>query len=644
MTKTTLNILSFLLISMIAGFVISGCSSSHVDSISPSNPAQILNDPYTDLNIPDIVSFEESSRSLVSSGRIEFDSNRNISDISIDRNLSSHLRVDTLLPPPSIRVNSYDSLTGIIDVDVTITNPFPVDGFDLRLIIFTDDNGVKLINADDWTSLWDIPSGAPINPFKSYAKSIPMRRFGGQTQSTERLLIYLPNLASTVSFAIDVSYPENCAEPYSIEKFTQGQIYNRQDSETIISVDVLDHQNDIQLVSLYCPAITGLSIVDMAHSQNNTWTLNLVNNTGASEGDYSGFILAASSNAWLYDNVKIRVSPSSACIADMNDSLQTAESLKLVDSVTGCVDTIDEDWYVIYAPPMGIENGTIDLSIQSSGTIGMTVWASMPGEPAPGTLVTEDYHAEFGADPRCRYFVNVIGLDGRVTYELSVNMAFKMANVDLAIFVPTTDGTWEGTWPVFEEPDPDEELTPAHIQNLVNWTNNIWNQYGYNLVWDQQITIMDAKYYIADEDGEDGEMHNLYGRGSNKICMYFNQSTGTAYCYVYGWQPDHNVNNVFSVYGPNCWYWESVGAHEWGHGLGYLFDEYVYGSTGCPCGDNACIGYEPWLYWCDDGCYDGNIMWYCIIGWPWDWYSYTKGQAQFVNKFHFNNPGNFPWY
>ncbi|MFH1514206.1 MAG: hypothetical protein ABIG42_01970, partial [bacterium] len=400
---------------------------------------------------------------------------------------------------------------------------------------------------------------------------------------------------------------------------------------------------NVDWVSLYCPSITGELYVRFSQVSNSTWGMTLVNNTAALPGEYIGYLLAESSGVKLYKDIIITVTNGSLCQGDNNNHWTNAESLTLVDSITGCVDLTDDDWFVFYTPPNGILSGTLELSILTEGGVaGLTLFESSPGGDAPGRLISEDYITILDNNPASRYMVNVAGINGRVVYELSVNVVPEITNVDCAIFVATDDGTESGRWPVWESPDPDEELTITHLQNLISWTNSIYNQYGYNLNWDGIVTIMESRYYNL--NGQDWEMHGQYGAGTDKLCMYFEQSTATAYCYVYYDKNAQTVNNTFSVYGPNCWYWESVGAHEWGHGLGYLFDEYAYSGAGCDCGDNVCLGYTPWLYWCNDGCYYGGIMWYCIIGWTWDQYNFTKGQAQYVNRFHFEYPDNFPWY
>jgi len=630
---------SIIPITILIAAIFFGCSSKTSIPMTPAN------DSLTDLNLPACETQNRSNHSLAGLWLVSLD----VPDLKMTcdeaRTIMAHYDVTHFLPPPAITVHSYNPITCVADIDVKISNPTYIDGFDLRLIIYTDDRGVRLLNSDGWTNLWDIPGGSQINPFSAYAENWPFRRFAGNTNHTERLQIYLPKPSEPVLFGIDVSYPSNCMEPYSISNFEQEPLYDYSDSQALVHVKVLDHQSNVESVALYCPIITGQPYVYFSRFNNELWELNLVNNTGALEGEYRGFIMAFSGDSpgiYMLKEVSIKVNPSSSCPADNNNTWDTAESLILKDMRIGCVDQYDDDWFVIYTPPLGIESASIDLNITNDDNALMTLWASTPGNDAPGSLIAENHHIQLDQRIESRYLINIAGTGEFTEYELIVSFDHKIATVDCNIYVATDDGTETGTWPIWEEPDPDEELTIDHIRNLMTWTNNFWNQYGYHLNWDGTVTIMDSKYYFL--NGQDWEMHELYGRYTGKTSLYFECSTGTAYCWVFYPPSDHSVGNVFTVYGPNVWYWEDVVSHEYGHGIGYLFDEYAYTSMGCDCGDNVCIGGVPWLFWVDDGCYYGNLMWYCIIGWTWDLYNMTNAQAQFINKFHFQNPNNFPWH
>jgi hypothetical protein len=286
---------------------LSGCSKSTSSVISPE---VTTNDNLPSILIPDT---DISNHNLGGIWSVEINADFKTIRMIEYRDASLHFNVTRFIPSPQIVINGYEPSTNILDVDVTITNPYPVDVYDVRLIIFTDSAGHKLINDDGWTTLYDIPSGLPINPFKAYVKDIQDRKFAGNLQYTENLQILLPGGNTNVTFAIDASYPGNCEEPYKISDFTQDLIFDFIGSSTSVQVDIFDWQDDVSAVNLYCPAITGTTLVAFSHVSGNIWELELVNNTGAAYGEYEGFIQAASANSGtlaLYDNVKIDITHS----------------------------------------------------------------------------------------------------------------------------------------------------------------------------------------------------------------------------------------------------------------------------------------------------------------------------------------------
>jgi hypothetical protein len=251
-----------------------------------------------------------SDRQLLGRWEMQFNPESNTIKVELSRDLLMHYNVSSLIPAPIIVVNSYDLSMGILDVDVTLTNPTGVEGRDLRLIIFTDQFGHTLLNSDSWTMLHDIPGGLPINPFKAYAKEEINRKFSGGADHTENFQIYAPSGNFNIHFAVDASFPLNCEEPYEIFGFSQGEILDFAGSSTLAQVSVLDWQSDVSEVYIYCPEITGEPLVPFSQATTEMWELELVNNTAAEAGYYTGYIVANSTNSGnlsLYDQVSIRI-------------------------------------------------------------------------------------------------------------------------------------------------------------------------------------------------------------------------------------------------------------------------------------------------------------------------------------------------
>jgi hypothetical protein len=299
--------LSLLIFAVTAFVIIIGCSGANSNSVTPQLPKDSLSDIVVNVDPSD------TNRIFLGSWDVTLDPGTMTALINSSRSADAHFSVRGLLPNPGLGINSWDPIGQIIDVDVTITNPFALNAYDLRLIIYTDTIGHELVNADSWTSLYDIGGGQTVNPFKAYAKTQPGRIFAAHQSHKENVRIKCPSGNFNIQFAIDASYPSNCEEPYEISNFTQGELMSDMGASADCLVTVLDWQANANSVTLNLPEITGMGLVSFTQKDTNTWQLNLVNATGASAGIYSGFILAKSSDSGmlaLYNKVSVTVTES----------------------------------------------------------------------------------------------------------------------------------------------------------------------------------------------------------------------------------------------------------------------------------------------------------------------------------------------
>jgi hypothetical protein len=286
----------------------SGCSQLNSNPQVPDSSLTTSGDSQYQDNLP-FPGIDQNNTGRENLG--QWTADLNISSLTAtvepDRSSSDRYNVTSFFLYPSLLINGYDPSTGIINVDVTLNNIYPVNGYDLRLIIFSN-AGHQLKNADSWTSAYDLPGGLPINPFKAYAKSDPERMFRANTQLTENLKIYLPSGNTNIRFAVDVAFPSHSAEPYWIDNFHQETLLQDIGSTADIWIEVYDWQDDISSVSLYCPDITGTPYTQFTPAGNNLYESTITNSTGMAAGDYPGVIVAYSAGQALYDFIKIRIS------------------------------------------------------------------------------------------------------------------------------------------------------------------------------------------------------------------------------------------------------------------------------------------------------------------------------------------------
>jgi hypothetical protein len=272
-------------------FILAGCSNSQTSSVIPD----------AEVNGED----RESQRVLWGMWNISFNLDEMTVDVEPIRNLQAHFNITDMVTPPEcydcleIHLNSFDPVTRIMDVDVTLRNQFGISGRDVRGILFTNDYGHELRNPDDWTDLWDVPGGEIINPFKAYAKDEPNRIFASFAVHTENYLLYipLPPAYFALKYAVDASWPGNCREPYAIKDFTQKEISEDVGSEGLVQVTVNDWQDDVDTVQLSIPEVTGEEFVSLSAAGNDIWEVNLTNAMGADIGDYSMLVKTTSTGS-----------------------------------------------------------------------------------------------------------------------------------------------------------------------------------------------------------------------------------------------------------------------------------------------------------------------------------------------------------
>jgi len=407
MTRLFPLYIAFLLI------IIAGCSFSDDSPVTSSSN-----------QFPE-VSYENQDHSLLGMWDVEFDLENLSAKILPKRDLAAHYNITLFLPSPTIQIISFDPTYGVVEVDLTIHNPNAIPARDVRLIVFTDAVGHRLVNADAWTDLYDPPGGLPVNPFKAYMKSDPDRIFPGISDQTETLEIYLPYTNPNVTFAIDATFPGNCVEPYMMENFSQTSLDETAGSSADIQIDVLDWQDDVSSVSLYCPLVTNQQLVPLTFDSGNTWAGIVTNVNGKAHGDYPGYILAYSGGVALYHKVDITVSTGGTAAGWAKSwggpSYSDTSSDVIVsstDEIFVCgrfAETVDFD------PGNGVtqidSNGTYDGFLSKFDSNGNFLWVKTWGgdghemvvamaiDDTDCLYITGFYDDEFDADPSPNEFI-----------------------------------------------------------------------------------------------------------------------------------------------------------------------------------------------------------------------------------------------
>jgi hypothetical protein len=320
--------------SMLLFFV--GCSSNSANIVSPDAPSEITSLPLHEDEMGN------TDRSLVGRWTLSYDEESNSANVIEYRNADAHYNVTSLLDPPIVNIDFFDPYSRFLELDVRVINILDISGYDVRLIIYTDDDGTELLNAHNWTSLHDIPGGLPLNPFAAINNPNPI--YPGWA-AVFKLKLHCPG-DYNVDFAIDASWPGNCEEPWWID-FRSGNAMCLETGATTLEAYVYDRQDNVNAVHLYCPEITGQTLIPFTQATDAQWEVNLTNNTGAGEGDYFAAILAYSENSELplYELINITIlscggEPHSPAVANSLIQFTRCEDIAISGDYAFTVDTV----------------------------------------------------------------------------------------------------------------------------------------------------------------------------------------------------------------------------------------------------------------------------------------------------------------
>jgi len=305
--STLLRIIArcLLAISTALPVIMMGCSGGGLSNTTPEAPPSSPN-PNESAAVPPFNSDGGSERMLLGLWQFYFDP----ASLSVEavplRNADPHYDITKMLLPPicgnclSIKVNSFFPISRVLDVDVTLRNPYPVPGHDVRGILYTNDQGHRLLNPDAWTALYDIPGGDPINPFRAFAKKEAKRTFGTTKTYTEKYYIYIPIPAhyEAITYAADGCWLGNCSEPYAIENFDQlNPLGDSIGATADLEVYVHDWQNNTNKVSISVPEITGEQLTPFDYVGDDKWRMTITVNVDVKAGPYVATIMASSSDS-----------------------------------------------------------------------------------------------------------------------------------------------------------------------------------------------------------------------------------------------------------------------------------------------------------------------------------------------------------
>jgi len=260
-----------------------GCSTTDTNG-SPVTPARtpLLNPGHTLLGL-----FE-----------LQIDSANFTVDLIAKRIAANHFNVIPFLINPDIcpmmnciqvQLISIDPVTNIHTINVTLRNPMQLYGHDVRGIVFLNTSHQhELVNFDAYTTVF---GSGQFNPFIAFAKEEMVRLFALQAVHSAEYLLWIPPQPNpyAIDYAVDVSWPQNCKEPYDITEQEQvGSITNKPGSECILRCRVEDWQDPTAMDSVVVDgeSISGLAQLMTYNSMFSKWECTLVSQMNPAPGDY----------------------------------------------------------------------------------------------------------------------------------------------------------------------------------------------------------------------------------------------------------------------------------------------------------------------------------------------------------------------
>ncbi len=231
----------------------------------------------------------------------------------------AHYNVTGFVTPPAcpdcigVFIEGYNPDGWVYEIRVTLKNPTNLTGYDVRgtLLIGGASDPRKLMNADEYTELFDNSDPKDRNPFKVFAADQPARKFPpGLVYEVIYNISFPPPTNFNVLYVIDASWPGNQKEPF--------RIYNQAfdgplDDEGVESAEVVayvqDWQANIEYVKLDVTPLGAPEPIDLIHQAGDKWRADVVNEWSTPAGEYDLWIETKSDDnvVKLYDKVTLEI-------------------------------------------------------------------------------------------------------------------------------------------------------------------------------------------------------------------------------------------------------------------------------------------------------------------------------------------------
>jgi hypothetical protein len=304
------------------------------------------------------------------------------------RDIAGHLNVTIFLKPPyctnciKLQIVDKDTTAAWVKINVGLANPVTLAGYDVRGIILGDDD-YYLMNPDARTPYAGKLELDPPQGFEAFATDQPDNKFpakvpGDPVYFYREFQIHIPPPYEApkllqIQYAVDASWPGNCEDPWSIGDLDlEAPMYS--DTPSLkFSIDVKDHQDDVEYVTLTPPADWGGDEIALTKGSGEKWEGVFDGCLGKTPGTYLFEAKAVSLDQAtgtielpLYRDLPLEVMEED-CSGDPKADPSGAETLLLSGEVwdTLCTDNAMDYYLINFSSPsmqsLGVLSGTVTL-------------------------------------------------------------------------------------------------------------------------------------------------------------------------------------------------------------------------------------------------------------------------------------------
>ncbi len=348
-----------------AVLIMFGCSSSGDSPVSTNHDGAGIDlvsvfDPETACN----VSTDETGWQTAFTGQLVPDGQGGFNVVENRDPMANINATSFILGAGAFTVDILGVVDNLFEIDLTIENPTSWMVYDVR-IIFNNIGASKVQNPDSYTTLYS----STISPYLAFGKSDPNRMFPVGPGATDTRRLFLEYNGGNVGYAIAVTMPFFCEEPYEIHNINLlGQLNDEDGGWASLSCVVEDHQWDLEVIGADLTLFVGTPkymVTDPEHPDN--FEVYFENELLAEGGiSYPTWIGAKSygSPLWCYNLVQIPVEggvdpPLVTITTPSEDPFTTSNRFT---TIAGTIENFDGDEATIEV------NGDPQVIAVSSGT------------------------------------------------------------------------------------------------------------------------------------------------------------------------------------------------------------------------------------------------------------------------------------